>query len=384
MSFATEKPAAHEVQAKRAAETAAALLIGLGLLLRLLIAMQPPDQLAPICLADDTFLYLRIAGHVLAGQGPTFDGHIATNGYHPLWLGVSMAAVKLAGGVVPGARVLTILLALIGAGNALLVWRLAARWFGPWAGAWAAGFWSLNPYVLFTELMGVEAPLMILLELTTILLYLPLRDGAANRPRRWALVGALLGLTLLARTDAVLLALPLGFDLVFVRSFAARQQWKKHLGQGFIVAGVALLVVAPWLIYNLAAFGAIVQDSARALVLRERMWFAISQSSLSHKLATQAQVGFSQYVVRLIGLPNAALFGMIAGLLAGATIAVRLGSSRSFWTARNRSAWCIVAWAALVWAFYVLYFWQEKFWYFLPVMLLLALAGASAVGYVAG
>jgi len=363
-----------DAKTTRTVETAAAALIGLGLLLRLLIAGQPPERLIPVCLADDAFYYLRIAGHVLAGDGATFDGRIPTNGYHPLWMLVSLGAVKL-GGVTDGARVLTLLLALIGAGNALLIWRLAARWFGPWAGAWAAGFWSLNPLVFFTELMGVEAPLMMLLALATLYVYLPLREGRAGA-RRWGLVGLLLGLTLLARTDAVLLAVPLGIDIAFVRG-------KRRFIETGIVAGVAFIVVAPWLIYNLVSFGTIVQDSAHSLMLRERMWFAASSETLSHKLAGQARSGFADYLVRLAGLPNAALVGLVTGLLAGALAGARLVFRRAVWDSRARESWPVFTWATLVWVFYILYFWQQKYWYFLPVLLALTLAGALAAGYVA-
>ncbi len=367
-----EQPA--DAKTTRAIETAAVVLVALGLLLRLLVAGQPPERLLPVCLADDTFYYLGIAQHIAQGDGPTFDGRIPTNGYHPLWMLVSLAAVKATGGVVSAACVLTFLLALIGAGNAMLLWRLAGRLFGPWGGAWAAAFWALNPYVLFTELMGVEAPLMMLFALAALRAYLPLREAGETTPRRWAVVGFWLGLAMLARTDAVLLAAPLGIDVLLLR----RGALGRRLAYTVYLAGAALMVVTPWLIYNFVFFGTIVQDSAHALLLRERLWFAASGASLGDKLSAQAATGFADYLMRLAGLPNAALIGLLAGLLAGAGVTARLAAP-----AARRSpggTWVFFAWGALVWAFYVLYFWQQKYWYFLPVLLVLALAGAWAIG----
>lgn len=36
--------------------------------------------------SDDAYYYLQVARNIAAGNGPTFDGHNLTNGFHPLWL----------------------------------------------------------------------------------------------------------------------------------------------------------------------------------------------------------------------------------------------------------------------------------------------------------
>jgi len=361
-------------------DTAALVLIGVGLFLRLLIGLQPPERLLPVCLADDAFYYLKIAANIWDGRGPTFDGHIETNGYHPLWMGFSLLTVKIAGGVTGAARMLTVLLALIGCGNNLLLWRLARRITGPAGGIWAAGTWALGPYVFFTELMGVEAPLMIFIALAAAHIYLSLQETGDPPAGNWAFLGLLIGLALLARTDAILMVLPFAVD-VFVRFWLAKT--KRQIRHSLLAAGVALLTVAPWILYNLMAFGTVFQDSARALVLRERMWFAESGDTLLQMLSNQFQIGIGDYLIRLVGLPNvAAVFGL-AGMLIGGTIAARLISGRPVWRGRARGMLYLLAWGGLTWIFYLLYFWQQKFWYFLPVSLSLSLLGALAVGYLA-
>jgi hypothetical protein len=59
---------------------AAALVIWLAL------AWQPVPTLVARFNGDDAYYYLTIARHIAAGQGASFDGIAATNGFHPLYL----------------------------------------------------------------------------------------------------------------------------------------------------------------------------------------------------------------------------------------------------------------------------------------------------------
>lgn len=356
--------------------TAALVVIGAGLFLRLVVAMQPPASLVPVCLADDAFYYLRIAEHVLSGDGFTFDGRIATNGWHPLWMIISLIATAAAGGAMAASRLLLLLLAFIGAANAYLLWRIARRAAGEAAGLWAAAFWALNPYVLFTELMGVEAPLMFLFALLAIERWLIIRESDDATDKQWLLLGLFVGLAGLARTDAILLALPLAAAII-------SEQWRRgKIAPSLKAAAVSVVVVAPWLIFSLAQFGTVVQDSSRVLILRERLWLAAVGTPLSTKLVQQAQVGFADYFIRLFGMPNAALVFGLVGLLLGAMIVARLQHG-VFWRKSERGLLPLLGWGALVWTFYLLYFWQQKYWYFLPVLATIALGQALVLGYLA-
>ncbi|MDP8224684.1 MAG: glycosyltransferase family 39 protein [Candidatus Lernaella stagnicola] len=365
------------------AEKVAFAAIGVGLLVRLLIAIQPAVSLVPICLADDTFYYLRIAENILAGHGASFDGVVATNGYHPLWMLVSMAAVALTGEAVAASRVLLVLLALIGAGNALLFWRLMRDSLGPLPALWAACVWSLSPYLLFTEMMGVEAPLMMLGALAALNVYHGMRAQEPSR-RQWLLLGGLLGLTLLARTDAVLLAVLLALDAAVIHWWRRRGDapaLRRQIGFALAGAGVAALVVAPWVVYNLAAFGSITQDSARALLFRERTWWELGGASLGTHLSQALPAGFGDYFLRLIGWPNASLALAFVTLLVGGGVAARLAGGERFFRAEARPSLLIIGWGIVVWAFYILYFWQQKFWYFLPLHAGIGAAGALVIAY---
>ena len=41
---------------------------------------------------DDAYYYFKVAQNISEGHGSTFDGINRTNGYHPLWMAVHVAA----------------------------------------------------------------------------------------------------------------------------------------------------------------------------------------------------------------------------------------------------------------------------------------------------
>ena len=46
-------------------------------------------------LYEDLYYYLKIARNIVHGHGATFDGFEPTNGFHPLWMAVSVAIEAL-------------------------------------------------------------------------------------------------------------------------------------------------------------------------------------------------------------------------------------------------------------------------------------------------
>ena len=56
------------------------------ILLLILVSLQPLSyHLSNLTLIDDGFYYLGYARNIAAGNGPTFDGLVETNGVQPLW-----------------------------------------------------------------------------------------------------------------------------------------------------------------------------------------------------------------------------------------------------------------------------------------------------------
>ena len=81
---------------------------------------------------DDAWYYWNIADHLAAGDGSTFDGVNLTNGYHPLWLAISVP-VYLAGGEGMGAgRTLLAFQMLVYGVSLAVLGRAVAAHTGRW------------------------------------------------------------------------------------------------------------------------------------------------------------------------------------------------------------------------------------------------------------
>ncbi|MBM4043131.1 MAG: hypothetical protein FJ290_31970, partial [Planctomycetes bacterium] len=71
-----------------ARRAAPGLVLGVGLLVRVLFLAAASEHALVRVVPDDAYYYFKVARNVVAGQGATFDGIHPTNGYHPLWMGM--------------------------------------------------------------------------------------------------------------------------------------------------------------------------------------------------------------------------------------------------------------------------------------------------------
>jgi hypothetical protein len=227
-----------------AAGSAATLTVAVLLLfLQLLPALLRPSDF----MQDDSYFYLQIADHIVAGDGSTFHGITPTNGYHPLWMGGATAAVWLVG----GNRELTLpivvgLQALLTLGTALLFHRLARRMGLEY---WLAGLALILCYLLGTSLYASEAHLSALM-LTAGMLSLWQALGS-DRRRAWFVTGLLFGLAILARLDNVFVVAALCGLGILDGDREARMIARRVLAAAFGGA----LVLAPYLVFNFTEYG---------------------------------------------------------------------------------------------------------------------------------
>jgi hypothetical protein len=236
-------------------------LLAAGLLLRLLIAWAPFSYLAsrgPIL--DDAFYSFSVARNVAQGHGLTADGIHATSGFQPLYTLLIIPFYLASGGnpILPIHLALT-LLALAGALTGWFVFRIVSRVAGRRAALFSLFLWTFAPYFLSQGLNGLETGLFGLGLAATLDYYL----GSVRQdpsPRRLALLGFLLGLTILARVDAILFAAAIAADLALRRPLSLRR-----LGHVLVAAGVALATVAPYLVFLRARFGVFLPESGPAV-----------------------------------------------------------------------------------------------------------------------
>lgn len=223
------------------------------------LAFQPVQDAVQYTVADDMFYYMKMAQNWIAGRGWSFDGITATNGFHPLYslLCAGVMALKLS------REAATHLLLALSAGfgvlaSLLVSWtvrRISGSWF---AGLLALVLYGLNPYVISQDMNGMETALYGLLLAGTIASYIRIRQDPGVRLGAWVGFGALLGMTLLARTESIFLPAAFLLDGHIHRKSLSRSRFMLSMA-------IAAALFSPWVVWNLARFGTFIQDSGASI-----------------------------------------------------------------------------------------------------------------------
>lgn len=124
----------------------------------------------------------------------------------------------------------------------LLLFAIGRRVGGAAVGLGAAACYALYPYLLFQNLTANDTAIFILL--LTLAVWLAYRAADTRRLRDAALLGAALGLAALTKSFVIGL-LPL-LALAWWRAYG----WRAAARLALVAGGVALLVIAPWVIRN--------------------------------------------------------------------------------------------------------------------------------------
>ncbi len=226
----------------------------------LALAWLPLDWIIHRFLYEDMFYYLGVARHILAGAGATADGTAPTNGFHPLWMLICVAAQFVAGSNWSIHVVLTVA-ALMHLIQGVLIFRIVSTVSSVRAGHMAALFWLANYRVIACNLCGLETPFGVLMVLAVALFLVlsPAKPGLV-----WAVrLGTLLGLAILARFDLALLAVVVVLALVlFLHPNTSLSQRVKL---SFVASSVTGIVLIPWFVWSLGHSKALLPNSGAAL-----------------------------------------------------------------------------------------------------------------------
>lgn len=305
---------------------------------RLLIVAQPIPVQLDRTLPDDAYYYFLTARNIGAGRGPSVDGIHDSNGWHPLWMVVNTAIFSpdWQNADTPVRVALTIGAVCDSLVVVVLFWALHRR-LNSGAAILAGGLYALNVMPMFQSVNGLEtglAALLLALAWWTTL-------SLCEHPRsQFAVIwGAVFGLTFLARTDTALILAPLGLFALW----QLRRSWRLLL----IGGGVALIIVAPWFVWNQANFGSPLDQTSSSAVpyaARERVAAAspdVSFIAESLRVLTYPQywlrgdylgapplIGFLLWVLGLLGIVRALRdTSLAARQLACLTIALLVGGA---------------------------------------------------------
>ncbi len=254
-------------------------IVALALVL-LTLAARNVDQLINKPFTEDGFYALAIARNVGTGHGITIDGQVWTNGFQPLWVFLVAPIYTATGGhpvrALYGIVALHLVVYLLAA---LFLGRVVADSFehrdaagavdGKLFGWFATVTYLASLFVLEQHLNGLETGLYLLILVVVARCY---QLGMHTSTRGSAVLGALLGLLVLARVDSVFLVIILAASLLVTsRSRAAG----KSLLRASLVSGTAFFVSLPWWVYNVTSFGSLVPISGIS-----QQWWASEPSVL--------------------------------------------------------------------------------------------------------
>ncbi len=232
----------------------------LYLLITGLVLLAIPFHLRPDnFIVDDGYFYPEIARFIASGEGSTFNGIMPTNGYHPLWMIVCVAAASLTHSPGPLVQELAIVQDLLIAGVliALLLAAHKAKMSGACIGAlpllfigMTVGIWRL-----------LECHLALALQVASLYVAVPLYPGIWNRNGWWRdlILGVLLGLTVLSRLDLIFFVLViLSHELLTKTQLSAT----RRLTGFFLQTAATGTLTLPYLVWNLIRFHHLLPISA--------------------------------------------------------------------------------------------------------------------------
>mgnify|MGYP000978971977 FL=1 len=169
---------------------------------------------------DDAYYYFKVAQNITEGYGSTFDGINSTNGYHPLWMLICIPIFALARfDVILPLRVLLVVIALMQATTAVLLYRLIKKHLSHAVAILAATFWSFNFYIHQTVYqMGLETPIAALA--IVYLIYKLSQFEETWRTEKVSLkqiawLGFLSAIVMFSRLDLIFLAVIIGVWILF-------------------------------------------------------------------------------------------------------------------------------------------------------------------------
>jgi hypothetical protein len=244
------------------------ILIAITVVTRLALAFRPEAKLASRTYLEDAFYAFNTAYHMAEGHGITADGIHPTNGVQPLivYLYVPFFATTH-GDKWLALRLIFILITLIEVASIIVLAHLLKRlscveeeevpW---WQRPWIVGpmMWTFLYPLLWHHANGLETGLYALMILSSLHYYAGIRVKCEEEVvSKWIILGALLGITVLARIDAVFLVGGIGLTELIRRK-------AKAIPQMILMAAAAFVVSSPWWFYNYTQFGSFMPISGQS------------------------------------------------------------------------------------------------------------------------
>lgn len=300
-------------------------VVALGLISALYIykfflLIKPIEFLITNVTYDDAYYYFEIARHIAAGAGSTFDGISQTNGYHPLWMLLILPLFYFLPGLVApvhGALLLGLVFDIAATVTLYCILRTFTSRIAIIAPVLIV--WVVTPINFFLTVNGLETALAVFLVLLFTLQLIQATKYESTRA--YVFLGIIAGFMMLARTDYVFIA---GAPFIIWLISQAPLRKLKYIAPYMIPA---VILVSPWLIWNIATFGTPVQVSGVAFAEVQHQLVEYANPNLS-PLVRHLKAGFGDLAQ---GIPT-----IVAHTGAGFIYLVLLGGLWGFVLGKRR------------------------------------------------
>ena len=287
LATSTRRAAAPDTPVRRRVDrTVAGLIIVMTVARIAYVIMADPVNLT-FRSTDDAYYYFNVARHIVAGDGMTFDGINTTNGFHPLWMLMLLPVFAIISEPTAALRAVFVMVTGIAALNLWVAYRCVVHWAGRGAGLFGVCL-LFAPFFLNAMVNGLETGLLILA------LFILIRAE-----QRWSLLsvdaplpanvllGVLLAFVFLSRLDGVFVVLAVMTAIAWIAlPHRSGGSWGTVVGKLVSVGLPALVLVAPYLLFNMLRFGHLVPISGALKSSFPQVSFAgMRLSHLSTRLA---------------------------------------------------------------------------------------------------
>ena len=348
--------------------------------IQLILSVQSVEFMIRRFLADDFFYYLGVSESISKGLGPVFSAGDMTNGFHPLFVIIQVPLFWLTNSNILPINLSLIILSIFFSATAYFLFKIVSMKFGEEAGLFASFFWLFNPILIFTALMGTEVAIYVFFISAVFYYYLKYRDSL--KIKNALIIGILLGLTILSRTEGVILLVTLLID-----QFIHKKCWKKpkkikpFLKFSFFLTTPSVIITLPWFLWNYLTFGTIIQSSAKIKYLMgHKLFFDATNISFSETIkhiflnyTMPFQRFYHMIFIRFshgIGLTISLILGLLIIFFTGLFLFDTKKSGLKLLKKRIKNTselWFTLLFAFLVFSFYAVYLWIFRNWYYLSL-----------------
>lgn len=354
-----------------------------GVFYRMIPIVGSERTLASFFLTEDGYLMLTVSRNMAIGNGITVsDGTIWTNGFQPLATFLFAVPYLLTGGSKMASLIgVTLIQIAISIAAAVAIRRFAARALDPQdedpAWSWlVTALWFIGPLLLLHSMNGLETGLVTLTVVITALYFGRLVAlGRRYTMAEQLMLGLLAGLCFLARNDAVFFVAAL-LVVRFIQVQLSRQESFIGAVTEAIPTGLlALLIGAPWMIYNYRLAGSIIPTSGQS-----QSFAADFGSNLTLSPIKLMETMFPMFPIPT-SLEDSAVLVLVSALVTGVLLTWFLVSAT-----RRGGPFLVVIWAYTVYSVGIFSYYSFEFgapWflsrYFAPLAPLLIVAAVSVI-----